>query len=96
MVVRRGDGYLEVRLRGAPYELGLQHGVALRAEIWSLWGAFRRLILHARGPRIGWALQRTLLGVAWAMERHAPRSLRTELRGGWPMGLGYRTGICCC
>jgi hypothetical protein len=81
MAVERYDGFVLARLRGEPYELGLQHGVALRGEVWSLWRACERLILNARGPRYGWALRRGLIGVARLMERHVPAALRQEMRG---------------
>jgi hypothetical protein len=81
MAVERYDGFVVVRLRGEPYELGLQHGVALRSEVWSLWRACERLILNARGPRYGWGLRRALIGVARIMERHVPLALRQEMRG---------------
>jgi hypothetical protein len=90
MAVERRDGFVVVRLHGEPYEMGLQHGVALREEIWSLWGACERLILNARGPRRGWAIRNGLLAVARVMERHVAPELRQELRGvADGSGLGY-------
>ena len=81
MAVERYDGFVLARLRGEPYELGLQHGVTLRGEIWSLWRACGRVILNARGPRYGWALRQALIGVARLMERYIPPALRQEMRG---------------
>jgi hypothetical protein len=81
MAVERYDGFVLVRLRGEPYELGLQHGVALRQEIWSLWRACERLILQARGRARGWAIRQVLLAVARVMERYVPADLRREMRG---------------
>src|SRR3954462_12489728 len=81
MAVERYDGFVLVCLSGEPYELGLQHGVALRGEIWSLWRACERLILNARGPRRGWAIRQSLIGVARLMERYVPLALRQEMRG---------------
>jgi hypothetical protein len=90
MSVERADGFLVVRLQGEPYELGLQHGVALRREIWSLWDACARLILDARGRARGWATRRVLGSVARVMEWHMPADLRRELRGvADGSGLGY-------
>ncbi|HLH24033.1 MAG TPA: C45 family peptidase [Chloroflexota bacterium] len=81
MAVERYDGFVVARLRGEPYELGLQHGVALRGEIWSLWRACERLILNARGRRYGWGLRHALIAVARLMERYVPPPLRREIRG---------------
>src|ERR671938_1299735 len=81
MALERHDGFVLVRLHGQPYEMGLQHGVALREQIWSLWRACERLILDARGRVYGWALRRALLGVASVMERCVAPDLRREMRG---------------
>jgi hypothetical protein len=81
VAVEQQDGFALVRLHGEPYELGLQHGVALRAQIWSLWEACQRLILNARGRLYGWGLRRALITVARVMERHVAPELRLELRG---------------
>src|SRR5919202_4981424 len=81
MAVERYDGFVVVRLQGEPYELGLQHGVALRGEVWSLWRACERLILNARGRAYGWGLRQALIGVARLMERYIPPALRQEMRG---------------
>jgi hypothetical protein len=90
MAVERWDGFRVVRLQGEPYELGLQHGVALRQEIWSLWGACERLILNARGRARGWAARQALTSVARVMEWHLTPDLRRELRGvADGCGLGY-------
>lgn len=81
MATARCEGFRLIRLVGEPYARGLQHGRALRAEIWSLWEACERLILNARGPRIGWGIRQSLVGTARLMERFVDRELRLELRG---------------
>jgi hypothetical protein len=80
-MIQRRDGYTLITLEGDPYELGLQHGVSLREQIWSLWSACDRWILRARGPRFGWGLERLLRGLAGVMERYVPNAVRLELRG---------------
>jgi hypothetical protein len=81
MATARCDGFLLVRLEGEPYELGYQHGRALRGEIRSLWDACERLILNARGAWFGWGLRQALVGTARVMERFISPDLREELRG---------------
>ncbi len=77
----RGDGYRLVHLRGGPYQMGLQHGLALRREIWSLWQACDRLVLSVRGRVAGWVARQALIAVARLMERFVAPELRRELRG---------------
>jgi hypothetical protein len=90
MAAEQRDGFLLVRLEGEAYDLGLQHGVALRPQIWALWDACQRLILNARGPLFGWGLRRVLVGAARVMERHVSADIRRELRGvADGCGLGY-------
>ncbi|MBX5490918.1 MAG: hypothetical protein IRZ14_07145 [Chloroflexi bacterium] len=91
MAVERRDGLRVVELAGAPYELGWQHGRALRAEIGALWDACERLILNARGRWFGWVASQLLHGVARVMELYLPRALRRELQGvADGSGLPYR------
>src|SRR5579885_777608 len=81
MAVEQRAGFLMLRLTGTPYELGVQHGRALRDQIWSLWQACERLVLNTRGALLGWVLRQGLTGIARLMERYIPRELRDELRG---------------
>jgi hypothetical protein len=90
MATARCDGFRLVQLQGGPYAIGYQHGRLLREEIWSLWRACERLILNARGPRVGWGVRRALSGTARLMERFISRDLREEMRGvAAGSGLGY-------
>src|SRR6187200_1294635 len=75
------EGFRLVRLEGEPYARGVQHGQALREDVWSLWEACERLILNVRGPRIGWGVRQALIGTARLMERFVDPELREELRG---------------
>src|SRR5262249_57328493 len=86
--VEHHDGFLLVRLRGEPYELGMQHGAALRSHIWQLWDSCERLILNARGRVYGWGFRQLLIGVARVMEYQIPPLLRRELPG-----LAGRSGL---
>src|SRR5712671_4980327 len=81
MATARCEGFQLIRLAGEPYARGVQHGRALRADVWALWEACERLILNARGPRIGWGIRQALVGAARLMERFVDRELRLELRG---------------
>jgi isopenicillin-N N-acyltransferase like protein len=81
MATARCEGFKLIRLVGEPYARGVQHGRALRTDVWALWEACERLILNARGPRIGWGIRQTLVGTARLMERFVDPELRLELRG---------------
>jgi hypothetical protein len=75
------DGFLQIRVAGSPYDMGLQHGELLREEIRSLLDAVNHHVLYGQPGIAGWGLRRGCRTVARLMEPYIPRRHRLEMAG---------------
>lgn len=75
------DGFLQIRISGTPYEMGLQHGELLRLEIRDLLDAVRHHILYGQPGVIGWGIRRAARAVTALMATHIPPHHRREIAG---------------
>lgn len=74
-------GFTLVRVAGAPYDLGLQHGRLLRDGVRRLRDAFYREVVYFRGRAFGLAFQVVMAPIVLRMHRYVPAELRAEMRG---------------
>lgn len=79
--VQRRDGWIILKLSGAPYELGLQHGLALAPEIDDALKENILAVNHADGdePAMTWAWARQ--ACRDIIEPRLPADIRAELQG---------------
>ena len=75
------DGFVQIRVSGSPYDMGLQHGELLRDEIRSLMDAVNRHVLYGQPGMVGWGMRRGCRMVARLMEPYIPRRHRLEMAG---------------
>lgn len=79
--LERHPGFTLIRIAGAPFERGLQHGRLLGAQIRSLRATLYRDVVFLHGPLFGLAMQVVMAPILMALHRHIPRELRLEMRG---------------
>lgn len=75
------DGFIQVRVEGAPYEMGLQHGEQLRGEIRDLLDAVYRHVLYGQPGVVGWGMRRAVRMVTRLMAMRIPLRYRLEMAG---------------
>jgi Acyl-coenzyme A:6-aminopenicillanic acid acyl-transferase len=75
------DGFVQIRVAGNPYQMGLQHGELLREEIRDLLDAVYRHVLYGQPGIVGWGMRRGARTVARLMEPYVPRRYRSEMAG---------------
>src|SRR5438552_2274053 len=78
---RQRDGFLQLRVSGSPYEMGLQHVELLTDEIRELLAAVRHHVLYGQPGIIGWGLRRAMRMVVQLMVTHTPARYRREIAG---------------
>jgi Acyl-coenzyme A:6-aminopenicillanic acid acyl-transferase len=75
------EGFVQIKVAGSPYEMGLQHGELLRDEIRSLLDAVYHHVLYGQPGIVGWGLRRGTRTVPRLMEPYIPRRYRREMAG---------------
>jgi hypothetical protein len=75
------DGFVQIRVAGTPFEMGLQHGELLRHEIRSLLDAVYHHVLYGQPGIIGWGMRRAVRTVTAMLETQIPTRYRTEMEG---------------
>lgn len=79
--LERQPGLTLIRIAGAPFERGLQHGRLLAAQIRSLRAILYHDVVNLHGRAFGLAMQAVMAPILLALHRHIPTELRLELRG---------------
>lgn len=75
------DGFVQIRVSGPPYQMGLQHGELLRDEIRDLLDAVYHHVLYGQAGVIGWGMRRAVRTVTTMLESQIPARYRTEMEG---------------
>jgi hypothetical protein len=75
------DGFVQVRVAGAPRDMGLQHGEQLRDEIRGIIDAIHHHVLYGQPGALGWWVRRAVRSLAGMMGTRMPRRYRHELQG---------------
>lgn len=78
---RQRDGFLQIRITGPPYEMGLQHGELLRHEIRDLIDAIYHHVLYGQPGIVGWGLRHSVRVAAALLASRIPPRYRHELAG---------------
>ncbi len=77
----RRDGFLQIRVAGGPYEMGLQHGEQLRDEIRGLLDATYHHVLNGQPGVVGWGSRGLVRTTTRFMEPFIPKRYRQEIAG---------------
>lgn len=79
--VLKRDGFVQIRVAGDPYEMGVQHGELLRYEIRDLLDAVRRHVLYGQPGVVGWGARRAFRTVTTVLAMYIPLRYRREIAG---------------
>ncbi|MBM2810026.1 MAG: penicillin acylase-like amidase [Chloroflexi bacterium] len=78
---KQRDGFVQVRVAGAPYEMGLQHGELLKQEIHGLLDAVYHHVLYGQPGALGWGIRALVRGTTNLMATQIPPRYRREMAG---------------
>lgn len=79
--IEQHPGFTLIRVAGAPYERGFQHGSLLRDGVRRLRDTLYRDVINFHGRAMGLTLQSVMAPILKLLERHIPPEYRLEMRG---------------